>query len=236
VYQFAASKNSPLSLLSATDEMMLGLTGFRVDRIEGVGNEWRIGIPGVGSASYEEKWLALLAEVDDLCWRSGMKNNDIYPSNTRRAEAKWRVPIGNIQYTEVIEAARAEPSYAEAYRDCMFELNAVRYGGSMGFDDFHRQQRAFDGSTARNRGGRYRLSMQGVNNKRPFLSGSGYIGMGPLGMRLEDHVVIFKGAKIPYIVRRLEDGKYSFVGECYCDGIMDGEIVEMQDEENFYLL
>ncbi|KAK7190767.1 heterokaryon incompatibility protein [Paraphaeosphaeria sporulosa] len=236
VNQFTASKDSPFRLLSATDVGILGLTGFYVDRIERLGAEWHIEITEVEHTSYQEKWLALLTEVEYLCWRSDIMNHDIYPSNARRAEAKWRVPIGDIQYTEVFDPTRAEPSYVQAYKDCMFELDFLKHGGSMGSDDFHRQQRAYYESTTRNRGGRYRVSMQGVRNKRPFLSNLGYVGMGPLHMRPGDHIVVFKGAKIPYIVRHLEDGKYSLVGECYCDGIMDGEIVERRHEEDFYLL
>jgi hypothetical protein len=236
VNQFAASKNCPLKLLSATDFGILGLTGFYVDQIERLGAEWHVDVTEMESASYHEKWLALLAEVEGFCSDSRIKNKDIYPSNARREEAKWRVPIGDIQYTAVFDATRADPSYAEAYRDCMFEIDFLRRSRSMGSDEFYRRQRAYDESLARNRGGRYRLSMQRVNNKRPFLSNLGYVGMGPLSMQLGDHVVVFKGAKTPYIVRRLEDRKYLLVGECYCDGIMDGEIVERQHEEDYYLL
>jgi hypothetical protein len=236
VNQFAASKNSPSRLLNATDDEILGLTGFYVDQIETLGDEWHLEATKPECTLDQKNWLILLAEVEYLCRRSGMKNNDIYPSNARRAEAKWRVPIGDIQYTEVFNPTRSEPSYAEAYEDCMFELYFLRDRMTMSSDDFHRQRRAFDESRTRNRGGRYRVSMQGVKNKRPFLSKLGYVGMGPLDMRPEDHVVVFKGAKIPYIIRRLEDGRYMFVGECYCDGIMDGEIVERRHEADFYLL
>ena len=34
------------------------------------------------------------------------------------------------------------------------------------------------------------------------------------------------GADVPYILRACEDG-YDLVGECYVQGIMDGEAMEM---------
>jgi hypothetical protein len=234
--KFSASRDSMPTLLSTTDDRILGLTGFYVDQIERLGDKWPIEVTGAECTPYKERWLVLLAEVEHLCLHSVMKNNDIYPSSARRAEAKWRIPIGDIQYTEVFNPDRADPSYVEAYRDCMFELYFLQHSMSMESDDFRRQRRAFDESRARNRGGRYRVSMQAFDSKRPFLSKLGYVGMGPLDVQPEDHVVVFKGAKIPYIIRRSQNGTYLLVGECYCDGIMDGEILERRHEENFYLL
>lgn len=52
-----------------------------------------------------------------------------------------------------------------------------------------------------------------------------------------DVVVVFKGARIPYLVKPAEvERRFQFIGEAYCDGIMDGEVVEMGTAEEFYLV
>ena len=57
----------------------------------------------------------------------------------------------------------------------------------------------------------------------------GYMGMVPQGSRPGDLLVVILGAKTPYVLRRCGRVKDSFelVGECYVDGMMDGEMMGM---------
>ena len=68
--------------------------------------------------------------------------------------------------------------------------------------------------------------MGDMQNRRPFMSKQGYVGLGPASMRQRDVICVLFGAQVPYVLRDIEDGEYNFVGEAYCDGIMDGEIME----------
>ena len=78
--------------------------------------------------------------------------------------------------------------------------------------------------------------MDKMAKKKLFTTSLGYLGMGPPNMEKEDGVVIFKGATVPFVVRSLGDGKYKLLGECYCDGIMDGEIIGIRSEQTFDLI
>lgn len=56
-----------------------------------------------------------------------------------------------------------------------------------------------------------------------------------------DVVVLFTGAEIVYIyVLRLvgvkEDNKFAFVGEAYCDGVMDGDILSTEEKRESFLV
>lgn len=54
-------------------------------------------------------------------------------------------------------------------------------------------------------------------------------------MQVGDTICILFGANFPYVLRRSEDGgSYTFVGEAYCDGIMDGEFMETDPREEFF--
>ncbi|GME47965.1 HET-domain-containing protein [Neofusicoccum parvum] len=47
-----------------------------------------------------------------------------------------------------------------------------------------------------------------------------------------DTIVILHGARIPYALRKTEDeSKYQIVGNCYIEGIMDGEAVDWEEDE-----
>ncbi|KAK5657183.1 hypothetical protein OQA88_3241 [Cercophora sp. LCS_1] len=57
-----------------------------------------------------------------------------------------------------------------------------------------------------------------------FILEGGYIGMGPHIMRDTDVVAIFAGSSIPYALRPTGDA-YMLLGDCYVQGIMQGELL-----------
>jgi hypothetical protein len=56
-----------------------------------------------------------------------------------------------------------------------------------------------------------------------FHTREGHLGLGPAGMRVGDEACLLRGAKVPFIVRKLRKRFWSIVGECYMPGFMDGE-------------
>lgn len=50
----------------------------------------------------------------------------------------------------------------------------------------------------------------------------------PITSEAGDEIVIFQGAKLPFVVRT-EDGKSKLVGPCYVHGMMDGEFATEDD-------
>ena len=72
----------------------------------------------------------------------------------------------------------------------------------------------------------YRVRMQEMAGKRPFISRVGYVGMGPCYMRVGDKIAIFNGASVPFIVRPVGEDRFRLMGECYCDGIMHVEFIK----------
>ncbi len=73
-----------------------------------------------------------------------------------------------------------------------------------------------------------------------FISRKGFIGLGPENMQVGDIVHIFLGANVPFVLRPRpqqtavsEQGTaYEFVGNCYVQGIMDGEAMHGVDLSN----
>jgi hypothetical protein len=65
-----------------------------------------------------------------------------------------------------------------------------------------------------------------ANGRTLFYTEKGWVGIGPPITLVEDEVFLIKGALCPYILRRAQsrtDGGYRLLGDCYVDGIMDGE-------------
>ncbi|KAI0190647.1 hypothetical protein EV127DRAFT_429740, partial [Xylaria flabelliformis] len=71
--------------------------------------------------------------------------------------------------------------------------------------------------------------------RRLLLTDTGYVGLGPSYSKVGDAIVVIPGGSVPHILRPRTSSKvglhsqnatwWSYVGEAYCDGIMDGELV-----------
>ncbi|KAH6955752.1 heterokaryon incompatibility protein-domain-containing protein [Ilyonectria sp. MPI-CAGE-AT-0026] len=82
----------------------------------------------------------------------------------------------------------------------------------------------------------YQASMSVLETRRGFLTSEGYVGIGPLEMQVGDVICVIFGAQLPLLLRPLGDNGYSFVGDVYCDGLMDGEALTWgKDAEQFLL-
>ncbi|KAK5009727.1 hypothetical protein LTR28_013730 [Elasticomyces elasticus] len=56
-----------------------------------------------------------------------------------------------------------------------------------------------------------------------------YMGLGPKYARQGDRICVFTGSHVPFIVRPHRDQSYQLVGECYVHGIMQGEVLRMNN-------
>ncbi|KAK0755239.1 hypothetical protein N5P37_012062 [Trichoderma harzianum] len=59
------------------------------------------------------------------------------------------------------------------------------------------------------------------------ITDKGYLAMVPITTKVGDEIVIFEGAKLPFVVRT-EGGKSKLGGPCYIRGMMDGEFFTKQ--------
>jgi hypothetical protein len=245
---FKASANQPLRLFPENDGQVLAIEGYIVDKIEEVGGPWSGGsrADGASSSFPHEDYINYLTQVRQMCLLSKAKGANIYQNDKRRDEAVWRVPIGDIDQDEMYLAVRAEPPCKLRYDTCLAELELqMQVNGLTSLKEYEQRAAEVDAMSQPREadtdgrgfyGSLYRIHMQEMKGKRPFLSSVGYVGMGPSYMRPSDIIVVLSGASVPFIVRPLEEGRFRLLGECYCDGIMDGEIVGKQAGERIILV
>ncbi|KAK7706651.1 hypothetical protein SLS64_007482 [Diaporthe eres] len=62
-------------------------------------------------------------------------------------------------------------------------------------------------------------------NKSFVLTALGRVGLAVRGAQEGDFVIIARGGRVPYVIRRISEGSFRFVGEVYLHGVMDGEAV-----------
>ncbi|KOS18291.1 Heterokaryon incompatibility protein 6 [Escovopsis weberi] len=88
--------------------------------------------------------------------------------------------------------------------------------------------------------------------RRVFRTRGGLVGMGPARMRDGDKVVVFRGGTAAHILRPVEvdaaaaaaeenaesrgDSRFEYIGESYCDGMMDGQALDLAGHERDFIL
>ena len=66
------------------------------------------------------------------------------------------------------------------------------------------------------------------HDRKFFVNSEGYIGMADWEIQVGDEVCLLYSGKALYVVRK-EGDYFLFLGDCYVPGLMDGEILSMQD-------
>lgn len=242
---FSASKGMELDVVergddgSLLDDGSLALKGYRVDVIEQTGCVWE-GVPEYTKPDQFpwKEYLIYLEQVDRMCQLA----RKIPGTKLIDAEAEWRVPVGDIEYAlSAGGSIRASSSWKKAYDECRAHLEFNYDLFMISLSEEVAKSRLSQLTHTKYGSQWYRIQMKGLKGKRPFISKHGYVGLGPEAMLLGDVVVIIAGSTIPFVVRPAGDGNFWLVGECYCHGIMDGEIVESKkidgvDPEVFVLI
>ncbi|KAF2441203.1 HET-domain-containing protein [Karstenula rhodostoma CBS 690.94] len=76
---------------------------------------------------------------------------------------------------------------------------------------------------------RYTSALAPMLHRRLFVTSTGHLGLGPAGMMSGDVVVVLFGGRVLYVLRRVDDVCWRFLGECYVDGFMYGEAMQPRD-------
>ena len=53
-----------------------------------------------------------------------------------------------------------------------------------------------------------------------------YMGLVPLDTRQGDRIAVLQTCAVPYVLRPVDDGRFTLVGDYYIHGIMGGELVD----------
>ncbi len=68
-----------------------------------------------------------------------------------------------------------------------------------------------------------------THRRRALISKRMFMGLAPDKAQVGDLVVILFSGNVPYVLRPKPDGTYTFMGERYLHGTMDGEAMQMLD-------
>ncbi|KAK3388498.1 heterokaryon incompatibility protein-domain-containing protein [Sordaria brevicollis] len=206
---------------TSTIPEILGLRGYLVDAVEEVGC--------MSYAEYfptTERWaesIVFFESLDKLWELLKKKNEVIYDTPERREEGVWRVPVGDMVYD--LEYGLGFDITAPEWRKSVDENAKERAKEWAAF------ALGLDGGKA------YDRACVEMVKRRLYLTEKGYMGMGPIATEPGDVVVVFPGARVPFVLRPIaEKDTFTYEGDVYCDGIMDGEITRREEKRDFFLV
>jgi hypothetical protein len=224
VVNYAAASFRPQQFSLPPDSTALRIEGTVIDRITSLIPEFRPDTSQTHDDAYYggevAKWLRAAITLRPTITR------DTYITGESLDEAFWRTLIGNKTHLDT----PAPSAYAEEFSALLirqrFVDEAIDRAEETGEplmvqDSTGEWARAEAGSRL------YRQALQNMMFTKSFaLMDAGRMGIVPGGSTVGDEVVLISGTAVPFVVRRLESGKFALVGECYVHGVMDGKLVE----------
>jgi hypothetical protein len=202
--------------VTAPDSSTVTLRGVMVDRIKQLGDVWD---PDWQADLDCRTALAYLKEVKSLYAASSRY------SATREGEVDIEVIRTAIADRYSYREEERHPELLEAYQKAVEYMEALVSGtdphavfGMLFKDEIGLQAPWFT------------FCLKNLHSRRPFLSDTGYVGLGPMGALPGDRVVIFLGGRAAYVIRQVATESknaetWVLVGECYAHGIMYGELI-----------
>ena len=226
----------------------LVLSGCIVDIVDHMNSPWRSG--DVGSRLQPRLTRGYLIDLQNIIWMAGERQKKlgkhIYPHSEGTA-ALVRMPVADqLQAGTSVTPEEKTEYLAGGYLGVMKDLDGnfvrdarmwiafrasfgVTFEGFPSAKDITVLQPTKDTVAEFNQKDSYYNMMNRQTGTRPFVGDKGYMGLVPDLAEKGDVVVIFRGAKFPYVLRKKingkHGGKYELVGEAYVHGVMYGEYV-----------
>ncbi|KAH7627866.1 heterokaryon incompatibility protein-domain-containing protein [Sordaria sp. MPI-SDFR-AT-0083] len=233
--------------VSTTTNEIFGLRGYHVDAIE-----------EVGVVAYQESFstkprlhetLEFFENLDRF-WELSKEKNDqlIYETPRRREEAIWRVPVGDMVLDwQSLGQHRAKDDFGleyhkwrrtlKEYQAMGIDMAAPNWMDGMDEDKKDKTRKWVASALGPDGGKHYDGALVYMAKKCLYITKKGYLGMGPSQIQPGDVLVVFPGARIPFVLRpTAEKDTFTYVGDAYCDGIMDGEITFREEKQDFFLV
>ena len=197
----------------------LVLHGVCVDKISSFKNPWAFDIAG----SYPGNFALIpsyLNDIKSLIEESNAKETNIYKNLSDRETAYYRIPIADLEMNSNGFCHQATETSRDAYDFIKKDLEVRNiFASEPSIEKLN-----------------YWNVMETLHYRRPFITENGYVGLGPKHLDKDDVVVVFLGARFPYILRKSLSAGWTLVGEAYVHGIMYGEFMEEEKKEEVFSL
>jgi hypothetical protein len=142
------------------------------------------------------------------------------------------VQTGDLEYNDLV-IMRGSTASTLAYRLCKRAFAFLYCYQSLPVDEVRKATAAWENDEALHRPGKCRARISYIKNKRPFLTREGTAVHGGRGL---GRCAGRRGTTVRCAAGRQRGWEIFAAGECYYDGIVDGEIVGKRPVEPFFFM
>ncbi|KIW08198.1 uncharacterized protein PV09_01128 [Verruconis gallopava] len=226
-----ASGNLEPSLEFSTDGLRLGAVGFLVDAVNHVSDSFLefSPVPGGDISAHNVtkivNWSSKLKSIANNTvdfyaqqrwrqWERIAMNLGIYPNESAVMDVFARTitadyDFGSTSSLEMYKSWKRIWEYATTYEGNKIEkaydgMTSAELANAMKFLEAHRKA-SF--------------------GRRLFTTTRGFMGIGPNRLRRGMLIWVLGGGRTPYVLRKRKNQSYTFLGECYIHGAMEGQLV-----------
>ncbi|KAH8819774.1 heterokaryon incompatibility protein-domain-containing protein [Xylogone sp. PMI_703] len=215
---FEASKLEEAEIKCDPDKEELVVKGYTVDVIKSVSR----------SSNVQDEWKDYFEEIDTMIDSAELSGNQ----NSRKDLLKWKVPIAGALYPKIAvpgdmdlklsyKALRSEIDKIKGSKEKSVSSNSAISSSVNTTNSGH-----VENDSSQTQGASYIAALQDtLHGWRFVVTEKGYTGVVPNYTRVGDIIVVLKGGRVPFILRKSTERPKSFrlIGECYIHGIMHGE-------------
>lgn len=242
-FNAARGERSPQGVVFGDAEALLGLEGFVFDRVEAMSNVVDKGPPSTWTFAQFQTYKARMETMVEFLQRclewediTNARSNGRYVGGAEpMLDAYWKTLLGGHVTAENAERQGEEfhrfDMISKAGAKVLRDLGLPAWPWIMALTPYNIAvlfSRAF--LTRRDYAGLFRIgdftsnpNHAFVMNRRIIRTSAGYIGLAPAATRCGDAVALFKGARVPFLIREKGD-RWEIIGEGYIHGIMEGEV------------
>lgn len=243
--RFQATAASEIDISFRDQETVLGLLGHMLDRIESVGTVCSM------SVTMKIFGFTFLARyyIFDQMWRSWealaqVRQRPTYtPTGENMWDAYWQTLLFGENGADEDEKKRLRTEFDEFYaafrKPYLFgercrlywsrHLWAIYYVVTLVLTILGVRGKYKKGS-----GLAFTSRMNQTGGRRLVRTQAGYIGLAVHGAEVGDYVALFKGARMPFVVRSNTD-HWQLIGDSYVHGVMNGESWHADRCEPFWI-
>ncbi|CAG9950883.1 unnamed protein product, partial [Clonostachys rosea f. rosea IK726] len=224
-YRFCASGDSETNFeLNPADNSQLQIQAYEVDSIVDISDVFLS-----PSLSYREAASSKSDLLSCLDLSARLKQ---YPGSCTVFDAFWLTTVAGVDETGDAPAPHA---FAEVF-SVLMDATTGRTPSLPGQSYTKRQQlpegrgrltpahlkERSIGTTYSNALSAFQAAMSG---RRFGITGKGYIGLFPCASSRGDGIILVSGCPVPYVIRRVGQDQWRYLGECYIHGMMNREAI-----------
>lgn len=241
--RFRAAENTVHVFREAEDLSSLLCRGFQFDSIDGLSCRTQAHLPhdeheifSRKSASPSQKVHNTITDIRNMFWDTLLLGNyeQFEPEGLSKLQ---HIPLLIAEFDNYDHESEGEDDeYIDKvlarFQQCNKDFNICGHSLSSCFDertDSDEQNASLDYLNT-SFDGLLGFLQTNILWRRLATTEKDYLVLAPRATQQGDEIYILKGCNVPLVLRHNDDGSHTLVGECYIQGLMNGEALEFQQK------